>query len=118
MAGPEPDPLAGLHGFRLPPDVPLQGLADAAAALGVGLALAALLAPLVLRLTARRPKAPSVETRIAALKTEPDAIRVPALLSLLQSRAPEAADRFRADLYRPGGLPGAEAVEQALREAG
>ncbi|MBB96588.1 MAG: hypothetical protein CML68_18570 [Rhodobacteraceae bacterium] len=118
MASAEPDPLAGLFGLRLPPDVPGQALADGAAALGVGLALAALLAPLVLRLTRPRPRAPDLDTQLAALSSQPEPIRVPALLSLLAERAPDAAARFQPDLYRPGGLPTADQVEQALREAG
>ena len=117
MAGPEPDPLAGLHGFRLPPDVPLQALADSAAALGIGLALAALLAPLALRLTRRRARPPDLRARVLALRAQPDEIRVPALLTLLQSRAPEAAARYREGLYRPGGLPDPAELERALAEA-
>lgn len=113
----EPDPLAGLYGLRLPPDVPWQAVADVAAALGIGLALAAVTAPLVLRLTRRRARPPDLGRQIAALADQPDDIRVPALLSLLQARAPEAVHRFHADLYRPGGLPLAAEVERALREA-
>lgn len=116
VAPPDGDPLAGLYGLRLPPDVPFQGLADLAAALGVGLALAALLAPLVLRLTRPRPVAPDLDSAIAALADQPDDIRIPALLNLAARDAPRAAARFRADLYRPGGLPPAAEIERALRE--
>lgn len=113
----EPDPLIGLHGLRLPPDAPYQALADLAAALGIGLLLAVLLSPLLSRLTLRRPRSPTLEDQIAALAQLPDDRRIPALLHLLQTRAPEAARRYGDGIYRAGGLPAAEEVEAALRKA-
>ena len=114
----EPDPLIGLHGLRLPPDVPFQALADLCAALGIGLLLAWLLSPLLGRLTLRRARPPSLDDQIAALSDLPDDRRIPALLHLLRTRAPEAARRYGDGIYRPGGLPPAAEVEAALRKAG
>lgn len=109
------DPLAGLFGLRLPPDAAAQLPADLLAAMGLGLVLALVLAPLFGLLTRRTPKPQRLEDQIAALARLPEEMRAPALLRLLQDRAPDAVAAFGDRLYLPGQSPDSNEIERVLR---
>lgn len=113
------DRLVGLHDIRLPSDVPFQVLADLAAGIGLGLIIAAALWPLVHWVTRPGKKQTSkIEEEITRLKDQPEDIRVPGLLILLEKQLPGAVkERFGSRLYQPGNLPNADVLEQAIRDA-
>ncbi|SMX44923.1 hypothetical protein [Actibacterium lipolyticum] len=114
------DLVAGLQDIRLPTDAAGGQVAEFAAAMGLGLFLAfmvALLLPLIMkRSTQTRPE--TLAERIDALRTLPPEQRALALLHLLKERAPDAVARMGSGLYAPGGLPDPTALEAELLRAG
>lgn len=111
----EADLMAGLHDIRLPVMALRMQIADLAAAIGLGLLLAILLARLAAGLTKRPARAPSVTDRLDDLSDLPGPDRQIALVKLLAETAPDQAARLVPDAYASGGLPAPEALERMIR---
>lgn len=111
--------LAGLADIRLPPTAASAVVAEALAALGLGLLLALCLAPVLRRLTAPRPPpvAPELERRLARLDGEDRTARHAGLVRLAAEMHPEILRARAPGIYRPDGLPDADVLERELRQA-
>ena len=104
--------LAALGDIRLPAEAPGGWAAEALAAAGLGLLIAALIGVALHAVTVRARPARGSPPAI------PDALGDEARsLALLQRLKRERPDRFAPlaeRLYRPGGLPDADALEREL----
>ena len=109
--------LAGLHDVRLPVEAAGGAPAEILAALGLGLLLALCLAPAIRALTRPRqaPAADDLAARLAALDALPAERRRDALLRLVAEHRPQTLRAIEPAIYRPDGLPSAEALEAELR---
>ena len=108
--------LQGLAGLHLPAHAPGGALAEAFAAISLGLFLAIALGAVLKLVTARSRKAApeSLADRVQALSHLPEAERRVALLHVLKSTAPERYAALRATLYRPEGGPSLDRLEQEV----
>ncbi|ETW12748.1 hypothetical protein ATO8_09403 [Roseivivax marinus] len=105
---------AGLRALHLPTRTGWEVVADLLAALAVGLFLALLIGG-ALRLFSRpATRQPDLAANVLALRALSEDDRRVALLHLLKTRAPDRYARLSGALYRPGGLPEADALEREV----
>ncbi len=96
--------LTGLRDIRLPADAPGGLLAEALAALALGLLLAVMLGCLLRLVTQMRPRLQTANA-LDDLDTLPEEDQRLALLKRLKAGAPERYASLTQALYQPGGLP-------------